>query len=164
MSIGFDRDRRRRQQELTNNKHIGGIYHVRILPKVVFGFAEHRVNATYALCYKLTSNRNKDHAVIDKAPGIADARLRIDHIHWSVLHYTPSFPQQGFLSRQILSKTPTELRFIERFFMKETDNQNLWNFELGSQQSMILPMFVIIEFQQRDRQVSQNLNNDTFSR
>ena len=35
-SIGFDRDRGRRQRELTNNKNTKGKYHVRIYLKEVF--------------------------------------------------------------------------------------------------------------------------------
>ena len=46
--------------------------------------------------------------------------------------------------------------------MKEVNNQNLWNFELGSQESMNVPIWNIEGFQQRDRQDSQNLNNVTF--
>ena len=48
--------------------------------------------------------------------------------------------------------------------MKEVNNQNLSNFELGSQESMNVPIWRIIGFQQQDRQDSQNLNNDTFCR
>ena len=48
--------------------------------------------------------------------------------------------------------------------MKEVNNQNLWNFELGSQESMYVPIWIIIEFQQGHSQDSQNLNNDTFCR
>ena len=47
--------------------------------------------------------------------------------------------------------------------MKEK-NQNLWNFDLGSQEGMNVSIFIIIGFQQQDRQDSQNLNNDTFCR
>ena len=113
----------------------------------------------------MTLTRNKDDAVIDKAGGIADARIRIDHIHWYVPHFTPSIQQQSTLSKQILSKTPTELRYVERsVFMKEVNNQNLWNFELGSHENTNVPIWIIIGFQQRDRQDSQNLNNDTFCR
>ena len=37
------------------------------------------------------------------------------------------------MSKQTLSKTPTDFRYIERpVFMKKVDNQKLWNFELGS--------------------------------
>ena len=42
LSIGFDRDRTRRRNELTNNKNIKGKYHVRIYLKDVFGYAEYQ--------------------------------------------------------------------------------------------------------------------------
>ena len=48
--------------------------------------------------------------------------------------------------------------------MKEVNNQNLWNFELGSHENMNVPIWIFIGFQQRDRQDSQNLNNGTFCR
>ena len=47
LSIGFDRDRNRRQRDLTNNKNIKGKYHVTIMPKDIFGFAEHQEKKTY---------------------------------------------------------------------------------------------------------------------
>ena len=165
LSIGFDYSRNRRRDEIALNKNIKGKYHVKIMLKDVFGFAEHQEKATYGLGYKLTVTRNKDDAVIDKANGIDDARIRIDHIHMYVPHYIPSIQQQSTLSKQILSKTPTELRYVERsVFMKEVNNQNLWNFELGSHENMNVPIWIIIGFQQRDRQDSQNLDNDTFHR
>ena len=102
---------------------------------------------------------------MDKAAGIADARIKINHIHSYVSLYTPSIQQQGNLSKQILSKTPTELRYIERsVYMKEVNIQSLWNFELSSQESMNVPIWIIIGFQPRDRQDSQNFKNDTFCR
>ena len=165
LSIGFDQSRNRRRDELARNKNIKGKYHVKIMLKDVFGFAEHIEKATYGLGYKLTLTRNKDDAVIDRAGGIADARIRIDHIHWYVHHYKPSIQQQSTLSKQILIKTPTELKYVERsVFMREVNNQNLWNFELGSHEIMNVPIWIIIGFQQRDRQDSQNLNNDTSCR
>ena len=42
LSIGFYRDRNRRQRELTSNKTQKGKYHVRIYLKDVFGFAEYQ--------------------------------------------------------------------------------------------------------------------------
>ena len=42
LSICFDRNRDKRKRELTNNKNVKGKYHVRILIKDVFGFAEHQ--------------------------------------------------------------------------------------------------------------------------
>ena len=46
--------------------------------------------------------------------------------------------------------------------MKEKNNQNLWKFELGSQESTNVPLWNIIQLQQRDRQDSQKIHNDTF--
>ena len=73
--------------------------------------------------------------------------------------------QQAVMSKQILNKTPTELRYVERsVFMREVNNQNVWNFELGSQENMNVPIWIIIGFQQQDGQDSQSLNIDTFCR
>ena len=67
--------------------------------------------------------------------------------------------------KQIVDKTPTELQYVERsVFMKEVDTQNLWTFELGTQEGVNVPIWNNIGFQQRDRQDSQDLNNDTFYR
>ena len=46
--------------------------------------------------------------------------------------------------------------------MKEVNNQEVWNLELGSENNMNVPIRIIIGFQQQDRQDSQNLNDDTF--
>ena len=48
--------------------------------------------------------------------------------------------------------------------MKETNNQNLWNFELGSHENKKVLIWIIIGFQQRALQDSQTLNKDTFCR
>ena len=150
---------------MTDNKNVKGKYHVRIMLKDVVGFAEYQEKATYGLGYQLTLTKNKDEVVIDKSPGNADARIKIDHNHWYVPHYTPSMSQQGLMSNHILNNTPTELRYVERsVFMKEVKNQNHWIFELGSQENMNVPIWIFIGFQQQDRQNSQNLNNDTFCR
>ena len=133
--------------------------------KDVFGFAKHLEEATFGLRYNLTTTRSKGEAVVDKAASIADARIKVDHIHWYVPHYTPSIQQKCISSKQVLSKTPTEVRLIERsFLMKEVINQNLWNFDLGGPEGMNVPIWIITRFQQRDRRDSQNLNNDTFCR
>ena len=62
LSIGFDRDRNRRQRELTNIKTQKGKYHVRNYLKNVFGFAEYQEKGTYGLGYKLTLTRNSANA------------------------------------------------------------------------------------------------------
>ena len=95
LSIGFDRSRDRRKQELTNNKNAKGKYQLRIMLKDVISFAEHQEKAIYGIGYKLTLTRNRDDVFIDKTAGIADAIIKIGHIHWYVPHYIPSIQQQG---------------------------------------------------------------------
>ena len=94
--------------------------------KDTFGFVEHQERATCGLGYKLTPTGNKDDVILKKAEAIDDARVKIDNIHWYVPHYTTSSPQQGIISKQISSKTPTELRYIEgSVFMKETKSASM---------------------------------------
>ena len=165
LSFGFDRDRNRRQRELTNNKTQKGKYHVRIYLKDVFGFAEYQEKGTYGLGYKLTLTRNTDNAVLKKDNAINNGKIKFNAIEWYVPHYTPSMQQQSILSKQILNKTPTEINYPEgSVFMKEVNTQNFWTFELGTQESINFPTWIFVAFQQNDRQHDQNLNNDTFVR
>ena len=80
LSIGFDRDRKRRKRELTNNKFLKGKYHMRIYLKDIFGFVEHQEKATYGLSYKLTLTRNSDNAVLNKTNASAMGRIEINNI------------------------------------------------------------------------------------
>ena len=165
LSICFDRDRNRRQRELTNNKSQKGKYHVRIYLKDVFGFAEYQEKATYGLGYKLTLTRNTDNTVLNKGNAINNGRIKINAIEWYVPHYTPSMQQQAILSKQIINKTLTQIQYPERsVFMKEVNTQNFWTFELGTQEGINIPTWIFVAFQQNDRQHDQNLNNDTFVR
>ena len=165
LSIGFDRDRTRRRNELTNNKNIKGKYHIRIYLKDVFGFAEYQEKGTYGLGYKLTLTRNTDNVVLNKANAINNGKIRINALEWYVPHYTPSMQQQSILSDQILNKKPTQIQYPERsVFMKEVNTQNVWTFELGTQEGVSIPTWIFVAFQQNDRQHDQNLNNDTFVR
>ena len=83
--------------------------------------------------------------------------IKIITFEWYVPHYTPSIPQQTILSEKILNKIPTELQYVESsVFMKEVNTQNLWTFELGTQEDINIPS--------RDTQGSQNYDNDTFYR
>ena len=126
LSIGFDRDRTRRRNELTNNENIKGRYHVRIYSKDVFGFAEWQQKATYGLGYKLTLTRNNDNAVINKDNAVNNAKIKINSVEWYVPHYTASMSQQTILSNQIVNRIPTELQYVERsVFMKELKTQKL---------------------------------------
>ena len=165
LSIGFDRDRNRRQRELTNKKTQKGKYHVRIYLKDVFGFAEDQERATYELGYKLTLTRKTDNAVLNKANAINNGKFKISSIEWYVPHYTPFMQQQTILSTQISNKTPTQLQYPEKcVFMKEVKTQKFWSFELGTQEGINIPTRIFVVFQQNDRQQDQNLNNDFFVR
>ena len=165
LSIGFDRDRKRRQRELTNNKSQKGKFHVRIYLKDVFGFAEYQEKATYGLGYKLTLTRNSDNVVLNNDNAFSIGKTKNSGIEWYVPHYTPSMQQQAILSKQILNKTPTEIKYPERSaFMKEVNAQNFRSFELGAQEGINITIWLFVVFQQNDRQHDQNRNNDSFVR
>ena len=165
LSIGFDRDHNRRKRELTNNKSIKGKYHMRVYLIDIFGFAEHQEKATYGLGYKLKLTRNSDNAVLNKTNATAIGKFKINSIEWYVPHCTASLKEQGILMNQITNKIPTELRYVEKsVFMKEVNTQNLWSFALGTHENMKVPIWIFVGFQQRGRQDSQKLANDTFCR
>ena len=164
LSNGFDRNRNRRKRELTNNKNVKGKYHVRIYLKDIYGFAEHQEKATYGLGYKVTLTRNTDNAALNKTIETTIGKIKINSIEWYGPHSTASLKEQGTKMKQIRDKTPTDIRYVEGFVsMKEVNTQNLWSFELGTQEGVNVPIWIIIGFTQRERQDSQNLAKDTFS-
>ena len=77
LSIGFDHDRGRRHRELTNNKNIKGINHLRIYLKDVSGFEKQQEKGTFGLGYKLALTRNTDNAVLNKGNAIDIAKTKI---------------------------------------------------------------------------------------
>ena len=136
----------------------------RIQLEDVFGFEERQEKALCGSGYKFTLTRKKDNTVLNKAPGIEEARNNNDNIHWYQPQFIPSIPKQGILSKKILSKTPMEFRYFERpVFSKEVKNQKLSSFELGNQERMNVPKWFIITFQQRVRQDSQDMDNVTLT-
>ena len=48
--------------------------------------------------------------------------------------------------------------------MQEVENQKVWQFHLGTEEGVSIPIFIIFGFQQQDRENSQNLKNDTLCR
>ena len=94
--IGFDRDRGRRQRELTKKTHTCE-FHVRIMLKDIFGFAEHQENAIYGLGYKLTLTRKTENAVLNNGIAINNAKIKINAIEWYVAHCTPRLSNQAIL-------------------------------------------------------------------
>ena len=64
-----------------------------------------------------------------------------------------------------MSKTPTNIHYPGKsVFIEEVNTQNFWTFELSTQQSINVPIWVYVVLQQSDGQHDQNLNNDTFYR
>ena len=165
LSIGFDRNRGRRKNELTNNKWIKGKYHIRIYLKDIFGFVENQEKGTYGLGYKLTLTRNTDNAVLNNDNAVVNGGVKISSLDWYVPHHSPNPEEYTKLMTQIKKNTPTLLHYPERsVFMKEVNTQNLWTFELGTQEGINIPIWIFVAFQQNDRQNDQNLNNDSFFR
>ena len=113
--------------------------------------------------YKLTLTRNSDNAVLNKDNAAANGRVKINSLDWYVPHYSANLEEYTKLMTQIRKNTPTLLHYPERsVFMKEVNTQNLWTFELGTQEGV--PIWIFVGFQQSDRLNEQNLNNDTFYR
>ena len=109
--------------------------------------------------------RNTDNAVLNKDNTVVLGRVKINSLDWYVPHYTVNLEEYTKLMTQIKKNTPTLLHYVERsVFMKEVNIQNLWTFELGSQEGINVPIWIFVAFQQSDRQNDQNLNNDTFYR
>ena len=164
-SIAFDRNRRRRKNELSKIKNIQGKFHIRIYLKDMFGFAEHQEKGTYGLGYKLTLTRNTDNAVLNKTAATNNGKVKNNSLDWYVPHYSPNLEGYNKLMQQIKKNTPTLLHYPERsVFMKEVNTQNLWTFELGTQEGINVPIWIFVASHQNDRQNDQNLNNDTFHR
>ena len=132
--------------------------------KDTFGFVEHQERATCGLGYKLTPTGNKDDVILQKAEAIADARIKIDNIHWYVPHYTTSIPQKGIISKQISSKTPTELRHIEgSVFTKEKKSASM-ELQIRKSRKHECSYMENCWISTTRSAGSQDVNNDTFCR
>ena len=109
--------------------------------------------------------RNTDNAILNKDNATILGKVKINAFEWYIPHYTASMSEQALLSNHTVNRIPTKLQYVERsVFMKEVKTQNLWNFKLGTQEGINVPIWIIIGFQQQDRQSSQNENNDMFYR
>ena len=103
--FGFDRNRNRRQRELTYNKNQKGKFYVRNMLKVVFCYAQEQQKAIFGLGYKLTLARKSENAVLNKNNAINNVKIKINRIEWYVPHYAASISLHAMLSKQILSRT-----------------------------------------------------------
>ena len=109
--------------------------------------------------------RNTDTAGLNEDNAVVNGRVRINSLDWYIPHYSPNLEEYNKLMIQIKKNTTTQPNYIERsVFMKEVNTQNLWTFELGTQEGINVPIWIFVAFQQNDRQNDQNLNNGTFYR
>ena len=123
-------------------------------------FAEYQEKATYGLGHILTLTRNSDNSVLYEENATNIGKIGTRSVEWFIPHQTASIPQQAILSKQILSKVPTEFQYVERsVFMKKLNTQNLWHFDLQTEEEILFPIWINIAFQQKDRQDSQNIKN-----
>ena len=114
LSLGFDWDRGRRQRELTNNKILQGKYLVEFMLRDIFGFPKHQKKATAGFGYKYVLEWISGNSVLNKENAANLCNIIINGIEWHLPQYTPSIPQQAILSKQISSRVPTELQYVER--------------------------------------------------
>ena len=165
VAIGFDRNCGRKKSKLCNYKGNKGKYHIRSYLKGFFGYAEYQEKGTYGLGYKLTVTRNTDNSVLNKTAATNSAKVKINSFDWYVPHYSPNLEEYNKLMHQIKRNTPTLLHYPERsVFIEEVNTQNLWTFELGTQEGINIPIWIFVAFQPNVRQNDQDLNNDTFHR
>ena len=76
---------------------------------------------------------------MNKAVATNNAKIKIYGIEWYVPPYTLSMERHKIISKQILSKSATELQYVKKsFFMTEVNTQKIWSFELRTQEGMIV--------------------------
>ena len=95
--------------------------------------------------------RKTDNAVLNKAAATNNAKVKIKSLDWYIPLYTPNPEEYNKLMLQIKKNTSTLLHYPERsVFMKEVNTQNLWTFELGTQEGINVPIRKFVAFQQND--------------
>ena len=100
---------------------------------------------------------------MQKANAVKKTKMKTNGIEWYIPHYTPSKEQQKIISEQISSNRPTALQYVLRsIFMEGVKTRDFWTFVLSTQEGTSFLIWIIVGFQQRARQNSQNLNNDTY--
>ena len=113
--IRIDRNRNRRQRELSNNKTQKGNFHLRIMHWNIFGFAEHQ-KITYGLGYELTVTTNSDFCVLNNDNATNFGETKINCIELYKPHFTPSIPQQAMLTKQICLRCPQSFNVRKEVF------------------------------------------------
>ena len=102
--------------------------------QAVLGIAEHQESGTYGLEYKFILKNFEDLDVPNREGG-ADIKVDIKSTSWYIPQYAPSIPDHSQVSKQCLSRVPTELRCIENLLFREKWTQkngvSNWEFEVG---------------------------------
>ena len=66
---------------------------------------------------------------------------------------------------KFIEKTATELQYTERsVFRKEVNTQSFGTFELGTQEDIIIRIWIFVVLRQSQREHDESLNNGTFRR
>ena len=127
-----------------------------------FSIAEHQEEATCDSGYKLTLTRFGNKTVLNQV-GLAQTAIYtksvISSIDSCVPHFTLSVEQQAIIPKQILVRTPTELRWVRyvqrTVFMENVNTESVWIYKLESQQVANVPVWNIVGYQRRDKQKLQ---------
>ena len=98
-----------------------------------------------------------------RAAATANAKNLIKNINCFLPLYTPKTSQKRLLSEHIVSKAPTDLRYIERsVFQKNVKAQNGLSFELAGKSEINSPIYVFVYFQERVWPDKQEHKTDVF--
>ena len=87
--------------------------------------------------------------------------IKLININGMYLTLNLLFPSKVYHLHKFQVRHPEIFDILNVPFFKEVYNQKLRNPEISSQESMNVLVWIIIGFQQRERQTSQILNNDT---
>ena len=116
----------------------------------VFGFAEHRTSHT-RFRKKIKITKNTDNSVLNLANSTTNAKIKFNVFEWYVPIYTHKIEKQKVIPKQNLNKIPTDFQYVERsVFLKVKNTRKLWTFEMGTQERTNVPIWIIVNFQQRD--------------
>ena len=156
-SAGFISRRNRLINDVTDNK---GYIYLQIPLKDMFGYCNTQDKITYGLGYEITLFRNHNDNVIYRTTA-DEAKISIIELSILVPHYTPSEPSQLFISDLMLKKEPINQYYVERSsYSKPVTTNSNFQFVLGVESSIEIPIYIIIGFQSAERSGPNQLQNN----
>ena len=99
---------------------------------------------------------------MNRASAIPNAKIEINGITWYVPQNTPNEEQQAKLSKDIFEWDRQIILTQSILFLEAVKTRNLWTWDLGTGSGVVVPVYISVRFQRRDRLNDQTLNNDTF--